>query len=186
MPPFHESAPVSVPTSFTGIVLPAQHSLVIMLWLQYSRYLIACSLLASEVLSLPELEGSASPDVGLSLELDLNTLSSNQGNFIASRSDLNTPSDYSFNEITNNIYPADQPQTPPRVPKLRLCPIWREWRLDKHNPILTLLTPTKYSIPRGQWSRPQSPLGYSNRLDEAQSTWLQRWKICFLLPTRPS
>lgn len=76
------------------------YSLFIMFWLKYSRYLIACSLSASEVLSSPQLEGSANPDMGLSQS------SSNQGNLIASQPDSKTPSDNPFNKITNDLHLA--------------------------------------------------------------------------------
>ena len=74
-----------------------------MFWLKYSRYLIACSLSASEVLSSPQLEGSTNPDIGLSLETDLNTPSPNQGSLIASQPDSGIPSDNPFNKITNGL-----------------------------------------------------------------------------------
>lgn len=83
-----------------------QHSVFIMFWLKYSRYLIACSLSASEVLSSPQLEGSANPDVGLSQEIYWNTPSSNQGNLIASQPESKTPSDNPFDEITNDLHLA--------------------------------------------------------------------------------
>lgn len=104
--PIPSISSVSVPASFIGNLLSMQHSLFIMFWLKYSRYLIACSLSASEVLSSPQLEGSANPDIGLSQEIDLNTPSSNQGNLIASQPDSKTPSDNSFTEITNDLHLA--------------------------------------------------------------------------------
>lgn len=76
-----------------------------MFWLKHSRYLIACSLSASEVLSSPQLEGSTNPDVALDQEIYLNTPSSNQGSFIALNSEQNPSSNL---VIEPNYSPAFQ------------------------------------------------------------------------------
>ena len=96
------------PASFDGNLLSLQRSLFIMFWLKYSRYVIACSLSASEVLSSPQLDGSTNPDIGLSQETDLHTTPSppNQGSLIASQPDSEIPSDNQFNEITNDLHLA--------------------------------------------------------------------------------
>lgn len=72
-----------------------------MFFLQYTPHLIACILPVTGVLSASQLQDSANPGMGLSQEGDLNTLSLNQGDLIASQPDSNTPSDQLFNEIKN-------------------------------------------------------------------------------------
>lgn len=72
-----------------------------MFFIQYTPHLIACIFSVTGVLSAPQLQDSANPGMGGSQEGDLNTLSLNQGDLIASQPDSNTPSGHSFNEIGN-------------------------------------------------------------------------------------
>lgn len=144
-----------------------------MFWLKYSRYLIACSLSASEVLSSPQLEGSTNPDVGLSQEIDLNTPSSNQGNLIAFQPDSKTPSDSQFNEITNDLhlagisppnsqqYPASNPviesKSPPASQDSAFAPFDENGGLTNVIPSLPSFPQLNILFPQGNNPDPKVP-----------------------------
>lgn len=69
----------------------------------FLQYLIACILPVTGVLSASQLQDSANPGMGLGQEGDLNTLSLNQGDLIASQPDSITPPDQLFNGIGNKL-----------------------------------------------------------------------------------
>lgn len=164
---------VSVPAPFIGNLLSLQHSLLIMFWLKYLRYFIACSLSANEVLSSPQLEGSTNPDVELGQEIYLNTPSSSQGSSLASQPDPKTPSDSPFNEITNGLhlpeifslnsqqnpasYLVTEPNYPPASQDSAFAPFDENEGLTNVIPSLPSFPQLNNLFPQGNYPDPKVP-----------------------------
>lgn len=137
---------VSVPAPLTGNLLSLRHSLLIMFWLRYSRYLIACSLSACEVLSSPQLEGSTNPDVERSQEIYLNTPSSSQGSFIALNSQEN---------LASNV--AIEPNYPPASQDSAFVPFDENGGLTNVIPSLPSFPQLNNLFPQGNHPNPKVP-----------------------------